>query len=252
MQLDQVATARTLTRLIAYYANRFEGSHASKSVSVIPVERTADASVGAASWNGGSESIERHRKRQHVTCVGAAGAIKLTTRAAILKSTLGAPTGLAMAMERQRVLQAAVMEPPSAAPLALHSDDGAAPSSAQGNALASPPSSAASSPAAVACAPAIFSRLISLAEAAWLYALFARLDKPLHGEMAATVRQLFKLLQSQRAALQPLVAPLVRPAHQEAPATTAWDSRALSLLAALNTLAAVTGKFFEQRGASEF
>jgi survival of motor neuron protein-interacting protein 1 len=70
--------------------------------------------------------------------------------------------------------------------------------------------------------------MMTVSEAAWLYALLARLDKPLHGGMAAAIRQLFKLTVAQRAAL------CARGAGNAAHA------------AALSTLAAVAGRFFEQ------
>ncbi|CAM9382189.1 unnamed protein product [Chrysoparadoxa australica] len=47
-------------------------------------------------------------------------------------------------------------------------------------------------------------RDLSLARGAWIYALLARLDKPLHVVTAALVRDLLRICCSQRAALDPL------------------------------------------------
>jgi len=83
-----------------------------------------------------------------------------------------------------------------------------------------------------AAAAATAESCISPAEAAWLYALFARLEPPLHADVAAVVRNYFQLCRAQRRALT--AAPLDDALHTET-------------LAGIATLQTVTGVAFSQR-----
>ena len=74
--------------------------------------------------------------------------------------------------------------------------------------------------------------ILTVADAAWLYAFLARLERPLVADTAALVRQLYSLVRQQRALL-------------EMPGTRATASS--DIVASLDVLRAVAGRYFEQR-----
>lgn len=79
-----------------------------------------------------------------------------------------------------------------------------------------------------------------------MYALLARLDKPLHADVAATVRQLFVLCRTQLAAL----APHVSTVGAGSTGTGTGDVPGTSYNAvavALRLLAVIAGDYFSQR-----
>jgi hypothetical protein len=164
--------------------------------------------------------------------IGADGAIELTSREAIVRGTIVASVATAEA--------------------------GHGGGRREGPHAGGP--GAVAGPGAGAAAPT--SSLLSVAEAAWVYALLTRLDTPLHGDTAACVRSLFLLLRRQRDALvsvgaRPVPAAAAGEEEEgegkgvETAAGAAEQGLLDAHLAAINVLLAVTGRFFSQRLAEE-
>lgn len=80
--------------------------------------------------------------------------------------------------------------------------------------------------------------VLTPSESVWLYGYLAMLQKPILGDTASTLRQLFVSCREQRAALQ---------AHAKRAGATG-DGASLELgLASINVLIAVIGRHFDQR-----
>ena len=95
--------------------------------------------------------------------------------------------------------------------------------------------------------------VITTAEAAWLYALLARLEKPLLADVASLIRQLFVGLRSQRNALlsKAVLVPSQQQqsdgAQQQLVSEPQLEGVLADALASLHVLLAIAGRFFEQR-----
>jgi hypothetical protein len=94
--------------------------------------------------------------------------------------------------------------------------------------------------------------IISVAEASWLYALVARLETPVTGDVAGTLRPLFVICRAHRALLaQQLAALRVTLTHTAGQHESSAADDMVSRIAALNVLITVIGRVFAQRLAGE-
>lgn len=91
------------------------------------------------------------------------------------------------------------------------------------------------------------SRQLSRARCQWLYCLMARIEKPLSGEMASGMRQLYRVCSNARADLVRAVMESSSVSEAEnRVAPKDLDDQAESELAMLNTIIAITGMYFGQ------
>mmetsp|Transcript_9067 Transcript_9067/g.34209 ORF Transcript_9067/g.34209 Transcript_9067/m.34209 type:complete len:411 (-) Transcript_9067:256-1488(-) len=92
---------------------------------------------------------------------------------------------------------------------------------------------------------------LSRARAVWLYAMLARLERPLDANGEALVRQLYLALSTLRAGMATSAKRQTSPQATEADRSYALSSATAKHLASINLLITITGQFFGQAGTEE-
>lgn len=211
LKYDQLMVVRLLNRLLKHHTETFSlSSPPATSTASVPIPAITAASRPLhPPTSHASASSSSSMQFKHAVHIGAAGDIELRSRSAISKSTLVTSSSCVAA------------------------DSGAGSATISAASASSP-----SAPAPEASASSVGQRgylslpgVITVPEASWLYALLARLEVPLLGSVAATIRELFLLFRRQRAVIAGRIAALESEAGAAAVGSAADASDTLAAAA---------------------